>query len=397
MSTGRKPSSKTPDVFFWMPNPSQHMAPCLRAFADRWNGEVTGVWAAPMNAERSNLGWRRPDFGALKELQLEQDDARARQTVSSIVENSPGSIHVFSGLKAYPRIHQAFLMARQDQTNHLGIIGEPFRGWGIRRVARWPRAFIQSRAYVKHVKLVLAMGRAGVSFYRRIGFRDEVVFPFIYQSPPGNRPVGHSVSEPISLVYIGKFDKRKGVEDAIKGLACTKCRNWKFTVIGDGPERGDLERLAERVGIEDKVNWLGVVRHEELVGMLPQFDAALVPSRFDGWGAIPNEALQAGVATIVSDGCSSKDLIQYSGAGLVVPARSPRALADAVDTITTSPAKLEEMKRAALAYAESISGSSVARYLAEVLEFSALTSRKHRPRPPWEDREATRSEVQMVY
>ena len=374
---------KVPAVVFWMPNPSQHVAPVLRAFAECWEGDVLGVWAATMPEARTALGWRAAVFGQLSEVPLDSDDRKARSQIDELVRAYPGAIHIFSGMKAYPRVYHAYRTARRDQAARLGLMVEPFRGWGFRRITRRLRSFLQGREYRRYVCFVLAMGRAGVAFYRMVGFGEEILFPFIYQSPMGRTGREEEVGRPLRLVYMGKFEPRKGVGDMLHGLGHTTKRDWTLTVIGDGPERLGLQKLAERYRVSDRVIWRGVVPHAKLMDELPGYDVAMVPSRFDGWGTVPNEAIHAGIATIVTEGCSSHDLIAYSGAGMVVPAAHPRALAQAVDRLVKNPEEVSIMKQRARNYAPSISGPAVAAYLGAVLEYAALGTRSDRPIAPW--------------
>lgn len=355
----------------------------MRAFAGHWPGKTLAVWCAPLSRERQALGWRPPDLGPMRQRALSADDDAASEETKRIVTEFPGAIHIYSGWKGNDRCYTAFKAAYKDpRTKHV-VVAEPFRGWGIRRYTRHLRALLKTLPYRGHLDAILAMGESGVSFYRSLGFSSHIVFPFIYQSPSDTELPSKPCANPLRFVYVGKFDVRKGLQDLLQALGHLKDLAWNLTIIGDGPRRHELEQLAVSLEIAENVDWNGVVPHDDLVEHLPSFDVAVVPSRFDGWGVVTNEALQAGLTVVVSDRASSNDLVRYSGAGVVFRAGDLYALVDAMRRMINEPEEVAAMKVRAAEYRKAISGERVARYLAEVLDAVSACDRGGRPVPPW--------------
>jgi glycosyltransferase involved in cell wall biosynthesis len=108
-----------------------------------------------------------------------------------------------------------------------------------------------------------------------------------------------------------------------------------FVVVGDGAQRGQLEALlADRPWLR----WVGFVNQREMPGWYGLADIYVLPSAADGgwretWGLGVNEAMASGAVPVVSDevGCAP-DLVS-GGAGCVVAARDPAAIARAIDRL----------------------------------------------------------------
>jgi glycosyltransferase involved in cell wall biosynthesis len=102
-------------------------------------------------------------------------------------------------------------------------------------------------------------------------------------------------------------------------------------VIGDGPERPGLERLAERLGVADRVEWLGQLDHERALHELARCHAMALPSVDEAFGVAYVEALACGVPAIAAAGEGGPEEIAAAAEGLLlVPPRDPLALADAL-------------------------------------------------------------------
>jgi len=100
---------------------------------------------------------------------------------------------------------------------------------------------------------------------------------------------------------------------------------WQLEIIGGGPELFRLTRQAEALG--RRVRFHDAMPRESLLARLAEVDVVILPSRFDGWGAIVNEALEARVACIASDACGAASLLEHGRSGLVFESGDARSLA----------------------------------------------------------------------
>jgi hypothetical protein len=102
------------------------------------------------------------------------------------------------------------------------------------------------------------------------------------------------------LVFVGRLVYWKGVDLALEALARLKPqdRDISLTVIGDGPDRVRLESLAAQLGVADRVAFLGALKREETLALLPDHDAFIFPSRHDSGAFAVLEAMAARLPVI---------------------------------------------------------------------------------------------------
>jgi len=367
---------------FWQNTPSPHQQPALRELANRWPAGVRCVFVGKVSERRRRLGWSPPDLGTAETHTLDADTASAE--IEHILEAETQSIHVFSGFRAYPLVDLAFRQAVAKECPHLGIMTEAGIRMGWRGVVRPLRSRIHLRGVIKHITMLLTMGSLGVDYYRSAGVPGHKLYPFMYQAEPLPFESEATIGNPIRFVYLGQYTPRKGVDLLLRSLARVS-GDWKMTFIGSGRQQEELQRMATTLGIARSCTWLPARPAEEARQIMAEHDVAVVPSRFDGWGVVTNEAIQAGLAVVITDRCGSRDIVRASGAGVVVPSGSVSALRLGIESMAQEPASVVASKSRARAFASHIDGRHVADYLAAVLRY-AFFNDGPRPMPPWQTR-----------
>jgi glycosyltransferase involved in cell wall biosynthesis len=148
------------------------------------------------------------------------------------------------------------------------------------------------------------------------------------------------------MLFVGRLVPVKGVDtllQAIRALdtdgtarcagcaASHKAQAAHLLVVGDGRQRGELAELVKSLGLEDRVHFIGSRPWTELPRLYAAADLLVLPSLFEPWGAVVNEALACGLPVIVSDavGCAP-DLVRTGENGWIVPAGDAQALARAL-------------------------------------------------------------------
>lgn len=133
-------------------------------------------------------------------------------------------------------------------------------------------------------------------------------------------------------VVVARLTAQKRVHLAIETIAfLASCgHDLPLTIVGDGPERGALERQVDRLGITSFVQFVGAVPHTEIAGHLAHADIMIFPAQGEGFGLAAAEALMAGVPVVACwDGGGVLDIVPEAGAGrLTLP--SPEAMSDAI-------------------------------------------------------------------
>ncbi|MBW4492204.1 MAG: glycosyltransferase [Oscillatoria princeps RMCB-10] len=139
---------------------------------------------------------------------------------------------------------------------------------------------------------------------------------------------GSKVLMTVARLWSG--DIYKGVDVTIRALPhiAQKIPTVKYLVIGRGDDRPRLERLAQELGVADRVVFAGFVATEELPAHYRVADAYAMPSQ-EGFGIVYLEAMASGVPVIAGDADGSADPLQDGRLGWRVPHRDPQAVAAA--------------------------------------------------------------------
>ena len=149
-------------------------------------------------------------------------------------------------------------------------------------------------------------------------------------------------------VVIARLTSQKRVDLALRciGFLSTLGAKLPLTVVGDGPERANLEALARELGITDRVHFIGAVPPGDIPGVLATADLMYFPAQGEGFGLSAAEALMSGVPVIACwDGGGVLDVVPERGAGRrTLP--SPDALADATLDILSDDSRLAEAREA---------------------------------------------------
>jgi glycosyltransferase involved in cell wall biosynthesis len=126
--------------------------------------------------------------------------------------------------------------------------------------------------------------------------------------PPGSR----------TALFVGRLIPWKGLRLAISALARPAAAGWELRVIGDGPEWRAAERLAEQLGVRDRVEFVGQLPREEVLAALLRADALLAPAMREAAGWAVAEALASGCPVVCLDR-GGPSVIVGPADGAVVP------------------------------------------------------------------------------
>jgi glycosyltransferase involved in cell wall biosynthesis len=159
------------------------------------------------------------------------------------------------------------------------------------------------------------------------------------------------------ILFVGRLIERKGAEFAIRALAELRQRGRKLRllVVGDGPEREALERLAGTLGVRAGVAFAGTLPAAEVAPLYRRASVLLFPGVTDwkgeqeGFGMVLFEAMRCGVPVVASQSGGIPDVITDGATGLLVPERDPVALADATNRLLGDPALARRLAGAAQA------------------------------------------------
>jgi len=365
-------------VWFWQRIVSPHMAGLAAALAATGR-DVTYVAEQAMSPERAAQGWSPPDLGTAQ-LRL----APTADAATALVRAAPSqSIHICQGFRANGVVGAAQL-ALAEQGLRYWVIMETVDDRGWRRLFKrleYRRLIWQWRSKLAGI---LAIGDATSAWLIDRGIPAAKVFPFAYflrnaSMNTAGRPSGGG---DFQFLFVGRLIELKRLDLLLEALSRLIGERFTLSVVGAGPLEASLRSLSDR-RLPGQVDWLGARPIDEIPALMAQADCLVLPSSYDGWGAVVSEALMVGTPVICSDAVGAAGVVRASDRGGVFPADDAGELADLL-RLALSEGRQTEDERAGLAkWSRRIGAYAGACYLDAILSYA--TGNEKRPIPPWLD------------
>jgi N-acetyl-alpha-D-glucosaminyl L-malate synthase BshA len=158
------------------------------------------------------------------------------------------------------------------------------------------------------------------------------------------------------LLHISNFRAVKRVLDVIRIFErVVREVPSVLLMVGEGPERASAQALARRLGIDDRVRFLGRQDHiEELTGLA---DVFLLPSELESFGLSALEAMASGVPVIGSDAGGLPEVVKHTETGFVLPVGDIEGMASRAIEILKDDAHARELGQAGKRRAASLFGA----------------------------------------
>jgi phosphatidylinositol alpha-1,6-mannosyltransferase len=146
------------------------------------------------------------------------------------------------------------------------------------------------------------------------------------------------------LVTVARLEQLKGIDTVIQALPAILQRapDVGYVIAGRGPDRERLERLAQELGVADRVRFLGLVGDQDLPAVYNLGSVYLGMSRrvgrmdVEGFGISLVEASACGLPVVAGNSGGIPDAVRDGETGILVPPEDPAALADAVCRLLTN-------------------------------------------------------------
>ena len=135
------------------------------------------------------------------------------------------------------------------------------------------------------------------------------------------------------VLFVGRLAPQKGVSTLVEAAGLLKDPSARILLVGDGPERPKLERDAERLGVDDRLHFVGFFAHDRLPAVFAHADLLVLPSLYEELGTVLLEAMQAALPIVASKTGGIPDVIDNGVNGMLVPPGDPEALARAIDCL----------------------------------------------------------------
>jgi glycosyltransferase involved in cell wall biosynthesis len=211
----------------------------------------------------------------------------------------------------------------------------------------WKRVFIpfERRTYLLATKIVCVSDATKHTLVEDYGIAEARIST-VYNAVDTRRfhPL-QMQRDPHTIVYVGRIDKRKGIEFLIRSMPQVREQvpDVHLLVGGKGAYLEKMKTMVRELNLGDNVTFLGFVPDEELNALYNRAQCAVVPSMFEGFGITVIEALAAGTRVVGCDVDGIREILGSGEYGRLVPYGDRRALAEAIALELEAPRAVPEL------------------------------------------------------
>ena len=184
----------------------------------------------------------------------------------------------------------------------------------------------------RRAKAFVALSRDGIAEARKIGVPPERITTI----PNGVRVAdAGALPQPPegAILFVGVLRKQKGLDCLLTALARVGNAPWRLCLVGPGPEEPALQRMAQQLGVSDRVRFVGQV--EDPSPYYRRASLFVLPSWAEGMSNALLEAMAFGLPVVATRVGGSVDVIEDGVTGLLVEPGDPEQLAAAMARVLT--------------------------------------------------------------
>ncbi|MCO6438668.1 MAG: glycosyltransferase family 4 protein [Phycisphaerae bacterium] len=302
------------------------------------------------------VGFRTVILGSLRRAVRPLRDWRARSDIRRLLKGiNPDVVHTHSskaGILGRDAAHGAGVPLVLHTIHGMSFnrtqspLVQRFYRMLEKRAARKTDVFICVADAMRQQAVAAGLGPAEKFITVRSGIETERYMP----SEETRRHVRASwglVEEATVIGTVARLFDNKGYEELIEAMPSIVARHpaARFVWVGDGRNRPVYERRLADLGLRDRVRILGLVRPEEIPGLIAGFDLLVHASRWEGLPRAVVQALLLEVPAVAFDIDGAPEVIREGETGWVVPLGDVSALADAVVRLADNPQRRREFGR----------------------------------------------------
>jgi len=183
-----------------------------------------------------------------------------------------------------------------------------------------------------------------------------------------------------TILTVGRQYPRKNTATLIRALdrVTERVPDARLRVVGGGPELPGLRRLARDSGLEDRVEFPGSLpTMEEVRREYARADCFCLPTLQEGFGIVFLEAMSAGLPVVAGRAGSVPEVVSDGEAGLLVNARDPGAVAEALVAVLTDRSLARRMGEAGVARAAEFTPTRTAEGVLKVIRKAKRQPEEH--------------------
>ena len=368
------------NIITWQPVLTDHQAYTYQALEMASDGKLISFITKSENSIRKSQGWTETKVSSItrvlipnkfffsfcfKELLRRKHDVHI---FASPFEESRLIVCLFIarilGLKFY-LISEPYSPIREgylgDGGGHLNAIKAHLRPFVYR---------LYSHLLLGGASGIFTISKLAYDQYCSLGVPKEKLFPFGYFIPRiaqfnlEHEPAFNEAPT-LKIIYVGALIRRKGLDvlqDAIRNL-WNKDYQVSLDIYGAGDENLVFPNL-------DFISYRGLIPFGNAQEIISHYDLLVLPSRYDGWGVVINEALCSNVPVVYADSVGAGEVAKNFGAGLSFSSGNSSSLSSVLMGLMDDPNLLNALRNNAGLAADALQPEIAARYILEIMNSS---------------------------
>lgn len=211
--------------------------------------------------------------------------------------------------------------------------------------------------------LAEAMTKNGL--HRYVEIVPNPINPIFFQTVPNSAEKKKLKSEMgirgKSLVYMGRVSYEKSIDKVLEAfnLVLEECPDTQLMIIGDGPEKKKLEKMAQNMGIAKKIVFTGYLQGDDLVRAMQSNEIFITASVSENMPLSVLEAMACGLPIIAVSALGIPEIVKDGQNGCLAQSNEPSELAQKILNILSEDSKLAEFSRVSLEFAKQYTHNQV--------------------------------------
>ena len=234
------------------------------------------------------------------------------------------------------------------------------------------------RAMVQAADACITNSQAGKAYLTEIlKAKADRVFAKPYEVPDpkalleysGNSEFNISQLQQPIFLFVGSVTPRKGLDFLLQACAILerqKVDNYTLLVIGDGPQREELEGFCRSANLTERVKWLGKIDYGQLGTFFRAASVFVLPTLEDTWGVVVSEAMVIGKAILCSKWAGAAEIVVEGENGYIFDPYNPENLAEIMSRFISNQDLISSMGYRSQQLMAQYTPKAAADFLAEV-------------------------------
>lgn len=361
------------EVWFWQLIISPHMINLADELA-LLGVKVNYVVQSEISEGREKLGWTNTDHPNINIIKV--DTYSLSQLIQSI---NTDAYHIVQGLRSNGYISDVIKELVKDNSK-FWVILETIDSRGMKGYLRKLIYKGIHRRLSHYITGYLTIGYNTKQWFENIGVPKYKLLPFTYFLDTKLSP-NQTKNDKYIFIFVGNLIERKRPELILHSLNQLKTKgkkDFELWIIGGGSLEPKLIDISKALDIP--VTFYGYQSIKKVRSYIASADCLILPSIFDGWGAVASEAIIEGTPVICSDACGVAGVVEKSRYGSVFSSLNKKQFFDLVETHYDI-GKISEKDRYELQnWGKCLTAPIGAKYLYNIL----CSNQLDRPLPPWD-------------